>query len=252
MKAAPALAPMINLNRDRIASKFKRALLVDDDVDYGQSISDNLSSIGVKTDVVGSLAAAVEHLVVDPYPIVFFDNIFEDRPELKGSEFIRDETKLLKNSEVVLMTGYAVQQIANSNDLEKRGVHIVRKAPGHIEEIKSICEKAIQSNIDRFTSQFEQFCSLMLDRIHDPSDIEGLIPEPRLLRRARTYLLDYLAKMPNPELEQFYFEGKSYSPRELAAEVAAGSRPGAILLEQFLDDVLEGSETAGEQSNGYH
>jgi ActR/RegA family two-component response regulator len=246
-KAAPAKLPrLIQIDKSQLESKFSRALLVDDDLEYGESISQNLISVGMKTDVVDSLAIAFEVLTTSAYPIVFVDNIFEDRPELRGSEFIRDQERLLDNSEVVLMTGYAINQIVDQSVLGDRGVHIVQKAPGHIDVIKALCLKRVKSQVDQLTESLENFCESMLERIDNAQELEGLIPEPRLMRRARNHLFNYLSSLPNTDTEQFYFEGNTYTPKHLAAEVSKGSRTGALLLDLFLEDVLAISDEDGE------
>jgi CheY-like chemotaxis protein len=231
---------MIRVKDESLYARFRRVLLIDDEGDYRDSLSQNLEAVGYHTTAVNSLGAAAQSLSESRYPLILFDNIFEDHPQMKGSEFIRDQRQLLDNSQVVLVTGWPINQIVDRELLTSRGVRIVQKAPGHIEEIKQICETTVENNIDQVTSKLEIFCDSLLNRIEDDSDLDGLLPDPRLISRARSYLRNYLLSLPNQELEQFYIKGETFTPRRLVIELDIGSDVAASLIDQLLDDLLEG------------
>lgn len=231
---------LIRIKDENLYARFRRVLLIDDEGDYRDSLSQNLEAVGYHTTTVSSLGAAAQALSENRYPLLLFDNMFEDHPQMKGSEFIRDQQQLLDNSQVVLVTGWPINQIVDRELLINRGVRIVQKAPGHIEEIKHICETTVENNIDQITSKLETFCDSLLSRVEDDSDLDGLLPDPRLISRARSYLRNYLMSLPNQELEQFYMKGRTFTPRSLITEIDIGSDVAALLIDQLLDDLLEG------------
>src|SRR2546421_1246873 len=230
---------IISIDGDTLLEKFRRAIVIDDDPKYHELYSGNLETIGVKTTCVASLDAAAQELSTRQYPLIFCDNIFEDRPHKKGSEFVRDEELLFGNAQVVLLTGYALNQIEDLDTLKLRGVEIIEKRTGHIEVMKHICTQTAFKRATDFTDKLEEFCSSLIRNAEDESDIDGLIADPHLLKRARNYLIKYMEQLPDQDIEQFYIMGRSYSPRTLVNEIGAGSQVAKVLIDQILDDILE-------------
>ena len=68
------------------------------------------------------------------------------------------------------------------------------------------------------------------------------VAELLLLTKAKTYLRRYILNLPNQEREQFYIMGRSFTPTALIGEIDEGSEVGRILVDQLLDDVLEGQD----------
>ena len=230
----------IALDREPIRDKFRRALLIDDDLEYGESVKENLSHIRVKTTLVGSLDAAAQKLSEESYPFIFCDNVFADRPGRKGSEFLRDERELLKDAKIVLMTGFALKQIVGLDLLEAQSVEILSKREGgHIEKLMRICQETIEQRANEFTEKLESICSSLATRAETVTELEGFRCDPYLLQRAQAYLIRYLRSLPNQEVEQFYIDGNMFTPETLVKEVEVGSKTARELVDEVLDDLLE-------------
>lgn len=232
---------IITLNRDQIRKKFKRALIVDDEDGYAHSVRQNLEFVGFDSTVVGSLDAAAQELVARQYPFIICDNIFVDRSRLRGSEFIRDHRELLGDGEVILMTGYPEKQIADIDLLTARGVKIIRKEVGAIDKLQSWCLGRAESIADSFTKTLEAGCSALAESAKDEKELEYVLfkKKPYLIERAESYLINYMKKIPNPELAQFVIMGEAYSPNSLIEEIKKGTDVSRELVDQFLDDLLD-------------
>jgi CheY-like chemotaxis protein len=232
---------LVKLDADQIAAKLKRALIIDDEVDDARRIAEALLDTGgFVCTIVGSLADAAQTLSSARFPLVICDNIFEDRPSEKGSEFIRDQPKLLGDALVILLTGYPRRQIVDVDLLENsRGVRIVKKGLDVVEELTKLCEQGVQERAARFSRKLEDVIEMFLVDMNHETDIEDLLPGPRILRRARIYLLDYLKRLPRQEQGQFYIAGRVLSPQELTKEVEAASEVGVQLLDMVLDDLFD-------------
>jgi len=232
----------ITINKEQILAKFRRALLIDDDIEYGDSVRRNLETIGFETTVVGSLDAGAQELSSGEYPIVLCDNIFEDRPKRKGSEFLRDETELLGTSKAILMTGFALQQIVDLDLLKMRDVKILKKGEGHIDKLKDMCQEIVEDRAKKYEKKMRGLCEALVERVDDETEFDDLINDPYLVARAKTYLINYMKKFPSQELEQFFIAERAYSPKELVEEIRKGTKVSRLLIDSLLDDILEGSD----------
>lgn len=230
---------LISLDRGQILGKFQRALIVDDQLPYAESVKENLAFIGFDSKVIGSLEGAAHELHVRPYPIIICDNIFVGRSNLRGSEFIRDNQELLGKGQVILMTGFPETQIVDAQLLQDRGVKILKKQVGAIDELKELCTQVAEGRANRYAERLRSVCDELLEKIDDEAELDEVPSDTHLIARTRSYLINYLNQIPNPDLPQFVIMGRTYSPHELVKEVEEGSKISRLLIDQLLDDVLE-------------
>lgn len=232
-------AVLISLNRGQILGKFQRALIVDDQLPYAESVKENLSYIGFESTVTDSLEGAAHELHTRPYPVIICDNIFEGRPSLRGSEFIRDNQGLLGQGQVILMTGYPETRIVDVQVLKERGVKILKKGVGAIHELKEMCGAVAETRTAQYVDRLKGVCDELLDKVDDERELDEVSSDTHLIARTRSYLINYMKQIPNPNLPQFVIMGRTYSPNDLVGEIQQGSKVSQLLIDQILDDVLE-------------
>lgn len=240
---APALdarSISVPVDRHQLERKFKRALIVDDEVEYAHSVREHLEYIGFEAQVVGSLDAAAQKLHETSYPLVICDNIFVDRAKKRGSEFIRDHDELFSQGDVILMTGYPERNIIDADILRGRGVQILqKKGTGSIDQLKELCMKLAEAQIIEFMRRLSAVLADLIPKIETEHDLESLFSDSYLLKKGRTYLLNYLKKFPDQDLPQFVINGMAHSAKSLISEIEIGSDLSRELVDQLLDDALE-------------
>jgi CheY-like chemotaxis protein len=230
---------LLPLEREEILKRFRRALLIDDEVKYASSVKQNLELMGFETTVSSSIDAGAQELLTRSYPIIICDNVFGQPSNRRGSEFIRDHANLLRDGRVVLMTGFPEKHIVDFELLSVRGVKFIRKGSGAIEELKRYCREAVNDRAQEFTEYLGNVCRTLISDAEHDTPVENFTADDPLITRARTYLVNYMKKFPNPELAQFSILGRAYSPLELIHEIEQRSEVSTILIDQLLDDILE-------------
>ena len=229
----------IDLDRDRLYKRFKRALIVDDEIDYAHSVRENLEFLGYDAHVAGSLDAAAQKLHEENFPFIICDNIFVDRAKRRGSEFIRDHGDLFGDGKIILMTGFPEKQIVDADILKLRGVTIIKKGAGSIDQLKALCNQVVSDKVEEFKRRLSLVCDSIIDNVQDEKELETLFSDAYILKKGQSYLVNYLKKFPDQELTQFVIDGKGYSPRDLISELHKGSPVAKQLVDQLLDDALD-------------
>lgn len=233
-------ATFISLDYEQILGKFKRALIIDDELDYANSVRENLEFHGFDAKVVVSLDAAAQELFKESRPIIICDNIFIGRSNRRGSEFIRDNTDLIGSAQVILMSGYPESQIIDFDILKIRGIKFLGKhEPDAIDRLLQICREAAEVRAQEFTRSLEELCIKLIENTNSEAVLDYASTSAYLVKRAKMYLINYIRRMPDQESPQFVIMGKACSPHNLIDELDRESEISRMLVDQLLDDVLE-------------
>jgi hypothetical protein len=137
------------------------------------------------------------------------------------------------------MTGYPEKHIVDADLLKIRGVIILLKEPGAIDELIRICHNEAELRAEQFAQKLVEIFGSVVENVDDLSELSRMFEESYLVQRAQSYLLNYLKKFPNKELAQFVIMGKAYSPNELISQVEKKTEVSRVLVDQLLDDILE-------------
>ncbi|NUN49167.1 MAG: sigma-54-dependent Fis family transcriptional regulator [Candidatus Brocadiae bacterium] len=140
-------------------------LVVDDDAQHAETISESLRRSGYRTLVAGSGKAALEALEGDHVDIVLTDLVMRD---VDGMEVLTTARRLHPDIEVVVMTGYA--SVEGAVEAMKKGASTYLKKPLNIQELRAVVEKVVEKqNLSRSNLYLHQ----ELDRKYGFSGILG-------------------------------------------------------------------------------
>jgi hypothetical protein len=137
------------------------------------------------------------------------------------------------------MTGFPESRIVDVQKLKERGVKILKKGVGAIDELKQMCGAVAETRTAQYVDRLKGVCDELLDKIDDERELDEVSSDTHLIARTRSYLINYMKQIPNADLPQFVIMGRTYSPNDLVDEIQKGSKVSQLLIDQILDDVLE-------------
>jgi ActR/RegA family two-component response regulator len=234
---------IISVDREKVVPMLGKVFIADDDSDYTKKINNALNPRGFETKTVNSFAMMEKSLQECQYPVNFIDNI-EGNPDTSssktGSEIILERPELFRNGrKVVLLTGWGLKDKIREQ-LTEKGVEILQKGPGTIDEMIKICNQTFSTGIDDITEKTEKYFESLIESYDCPPKTENLNPYEKLLQRTKTRFMNYIATLPNPDTEQIYIMGKSLSPKQIMNEMEKkDSEIGILLIDMLLADVFE-------------
>ncbi len=230
----------IKVDRDELSKNLGEVLVVDDNGIYTDLISRNLTSVGFESKSINSFVQMESILEEKHYPLILCDNI-DDKSTLKGSEIILNNNHLFKDSRTVLVTGHPLSQIKDQNELLKRGVIVLQKGEGHVDEIIKICRETFTNKVEAIAQEAEDYVGKLLLNYKDMPKLDNPTPYEKLIKRTRLRFKDYISKLPNPDSPQFFIKGKGLSPNQVMFEIEKDdSEIGVLLIDILLEDILEG------------
>ncbi len=92
-----------------------RVLVVDDDVDFADSMTDYLELFGHHVDTAASCGAGIDLALNNDYDFIFMDIMLPDRSGIEG---LTEILAAKPQASVTLMTGYSIAQL--DRELEGR------------------------------------------------------------------------------------------------------------------------------------
>ena len=99
----PRLSKMVSQLKDKID-----ILIVDDDVDMAETLSDILTALGIQVEIAHDGCAAIEKTKAKMFDIVLMDI---KMPKMNGVESYKKIKQIRPQTTVVLMTAYAAQAV---------------------------------------------------------------------------------------------------------------------------------------------
>ncbi len=117
------------------ASRRKTILVVDDEPGMRALFSFMLGAKGYGVHTAGSGQEALQSVQGSPYDLVFLD---VRMPYMDGLEILRALKQIRPNVPVIMMTGYAVEQLLN--DAMREGAKGYLRKPFTIEELMNSIE----------------------------------------------------------------------------------------------------------------
>lgn len=113
----------------------RKILVVDDNKDFADVFCDILKSNNYKAESCYSGGQSIEMLKRVSYDIMFLDIRM---PEMNGVEALKEIKKIRPQTVVIMMTGYAVDELVHKA-LEEQASDIIYK-PFEIEKVLSLIE----------------------------------------------------------------------------------------------------------------
>jgi CheY-like chemotaxis protein len=102
--------------------KMNRALVIDDEVDFHERMTDYFDTRGYSVDLANDLAQAKAYLDANEYQIVLADVNLGDL-DVKGDAFVL-KYRNFKGARVVVVTGRNVNNIRNGNALKEQDIPV--------------------------------------------------------------------------------------------------------------------------------
>lgn len=117
-------------------------LIVDDDVAFGQTLSDVLQAKGHQVAVATGGREALGQVKERPFTFILLD---VRMPDMNGVETYKEIKKVRPGTPVVMMTAYAVLDLVQEALAE--GAHSVMYKPLEIDELLGLINKAAQGGL---------------------------------------------------------------------------------------------------------
>lgn len=237
-------AVKLDFNETRLRKSILRAIVIDDESNYCSNLQSLLGSAGYTADVATSLDRARSLLREHRYSFVLCDNVFGDLrgKQRKGSEFVLEERSLLRGADVVLVTGYPVEQIHNRRLLENEGVTILKKAPGHLKQLEQIASASAEKKVDVVKNSLENLLEDLVESGNLAEATADIRISCHMVSKASDKLKQQLLLLPDQDKNQFSLAGRIFSPRALLLEIEKGSDIAMQLVDMFIDEMLGDSD----------
>lgn len=120
-------------------SPDKHILVVDDDEKIGRMFMDIFDGDEYHVSLAASGESAIREYRKNHFDVVFLDMIM---PGMNGLETLKGLKKYDEQVRVVLMTGYAIQDLLK--DAEKIGIVTSLTKPFHIDQVKTAADQPVQ------------------------------------------------------------------------------------------------------------
>ncbi len=204
-----------------------RMLIVDDDNKWALKTKEYLevrSGFNIVVDIVNNTTEATKKIEQIPYAAVIVDNCFSPGEETaeNGDDWILSKLQLLKNSYVLMMTGYAISWKI-LEELRRNKIYVVIKSTGEeIIELDKVVEKAIAT-----ANSFPQREAAGIDL---PIDKE-------ITMLARSLFVEWLCTRTDQDQKDIWIGGESFSIRDLIYEVENKTDVGQLLVKQFIKQI---------------
>jgi len=127
----PRLSKMVSRLKDKID-----ILIVDDDVDMAETLSDILTALGIQVEIAHDGCAAIEKTKAKMFDIVLMDI---KMPKMNGVESYKKIKQIRPQTTVVLMTAYAAHDLVA--EALKEGAYGIWYKPVEIHRIVELVEK---------------------------------------------------------------------------------------------------------------
>ncbi len=128
------MLPRLSKRVSRLKNKIN-VLVVDDDVDMTETLSDILSAIGVQVEVAHDGLQALEKIKTKMFDIVLMDI---KMPKMNGVECFKKIKKIRPQTTVMLMTAYAAQDLVA--EALREGVYGIWYKPVEIQKVVELVE----------------------------------------------------------------------------------------------------------------
>jgi DNA-binding NtrC family response regulator len=215
-------------NRDRSGEHAIRILLVDDEPHMAESLKEWLESLGHAVDVSDSPEDAIRRLKEEGYAMVIADVVFEST-EVRGDEFLLENKDLIRNAQMVVITGQGTDRIRRIGELQEKAVPVLMKGGVQfLTDLRKITRRVVREQRD---NHLLQTASAGLSAFH-----EG---EPKaqrqLLQLVRDLLVTWLKGREDSDSKEIAYGGRLLSPQMLLEEIERGTEIGDAHLDMFLD-----------------
>ncbi|MEW6334809.1 MAG: response regulator [Thermodesulfobacteriota bacterium] len=118
---------------------MKKILIVDDDQELRQNLSEVLESAGYQTEHASSAKEALAKLEVREFDVVLLDYVM---PKLNGMDALVSIQRLRPRSKVIMMTAFAT--VGNAVDAIKKGASDYLVKPFKIEALLAMIGRSIE------------------------------------------------------------------------------------------------------------
>lgn len=139
-----------------------RILVVDDDVDFAESLGEVLESHGCEVVIAHSGESAISIFSEQQFDIAFMD---VKMPGLNGVESFFEMRKIRPDVKVMLMTGYALEELLQQ--AIDQGVLGVLNKPLDIEQVLKVVESALSDGIILLADDDEDFVESVSTTLRD-------------------------------------------------------------------------------------
>ncbi|MBI2924050.1 MAG: sigma-54-dependent Fis family transcriptional regulator [Planctomycetes bacterium] len=205
----PTSQPVSSRKDDASANADVMILVVDDEAEHAETISESLRRTGYRTLVASSGKAAIDMLENEHVDIVLTDLVMKD---VDGMEVLGSARRLHPDVEVVVMTGFA--SVEGAVEAMKKGASTYLKKPLNIQELRAVIEKVLErQNLSRSNVYLQQ----ELDRKYGFS---GIIGNAESMQKVFTVLQQVA-----PTSATVLIQGESGTGKELVAKAIHRNSP---------------------------
>ncbi len=211
-------------------------LLVDDDERYGKTTKELMESRNhISVDIATNAGVAEEKLQGTTYDCILVDNLLGTTPPWQvGSEWLLQRLPGLKDSFIVLLTGFGVDERLR-NALEARGVPVVTKGT-HLEE--HLLRLLYSGRHPRLEGKGEV------------SRVVGVSRHGTVGQMMSELFMEYLEGLGDPEKQVLFVRGQMLSVEELLDEGRRGGENWNAVSEMFCDYIRHLMKRQSERKRG--
>ena len=211
-----------------------RVLIVDDDVGILETLSDILEAEGYEVATAESGSKAIEQSKETPFDVALIDIVM---PVMNGVQIFREIKKINPQIRAILMTGYAVNDLANEAFAE--GAWKVLYKPLDLKQLMELLRTAKKDPIILVIDDDLEFCHTMKDILEDKGHrvfIAGDGEEALDLACKTSYdilLIDM--KLPTINGLETYLAIRQFNPKAAAIMMTAYREETRDLVQEALD-----------------
>lgn len=145
-----------------------RILVIDDDPDIRDGISEILKACGYEVDAVETAAEGIKKSEERVYHIAFIDIVL---PDMSGIEVLKKLKERIPKTRKVIITGYAT--LENAVEALNRGANAYLIKPVKPEDIISIADKMMKEIEEEITMTQDKIVKFIETRVKMLEEKEG-------------------------------------------------------------------------------
>jgi two-component system response regulator HydG len=229
----PILSKMVSLLKDKID-----ILIVDDDVDMAETLSDILIALGIQVEIAHDGCAAIEKTKAKMFDIVLMDI---KMPNMNGVESYKKIKQIRPQTTVVLMTAFAAQDLVA--EALKEGAYGVWYKPVEIHRIVELVENtpkkgALLLIIDDDLSTCETLVDILQKKGYRLTQVSSG-EEAKMIIKERDFDLVFVdVKMPVINGLETYLELRKIRPEIKAIMITAYRQEVDSIVEEAIRNDL--------------
>jgi two-component system, NtrC family, response regulator HydG len=213
-------------------------LVVDDDVDMTETLSDILSTIGIQVEVAHDGTQALKKIKIKRFDMVLMDI---KMPKMNGIECFKKIKKIRPQTTVIMMTAYAAQDLIAEALME--GVYGIWYKPIEIQRIIELVEKtpkrgALLLIVDDDLSTSEKLVELLQNKGYRLIQVTSGEEAKREIKEKDFDLVFVNTKMPVMNGLETYLELRKIRPHIKTIMITAYCQEVEAIVEEAIKNDL--------------